>query len=155
MPQHVSADEVDDFETATRDLVGLALRSVDHVDMSLPQFRLLLTLHEIGPASSTDCARALGVVGSSITRLADRLHTSGHLFRGSDPSHRSIVRLELTDTGRKVVRQVNDRRRTELAAALSHLTPEARADCAQALRDLHSVLSEEGKNDDLRRHLPL
>lgn len=154
MPRTASADEVNVFESATRDLVGLALRSVDELDISLPQFRLLLTLSEIGPASSTDCARALGVVGSSITRLADRLDASGHLVRGSDASHRSIVTLELTELGRSVVAQVNMRRRTELASVLDQLAPEARAQCASALRDLHEILGAKLANDDLRRHLP-
>ena len=43
-----SADELVAFEIAARDLVGLALRSVENLEVSLPQFRLLLVLHEQG-----------------------------------------------------------------------------------------------------------
>lgn len=152
----VPPGEVDAFETATRDLVGLALRSVHDLDVTLSQYRLLLTLHDLGPSSSSACAAALGVVGSSITRLADRLLASGHLVRGTHPDNRSMVTLHLTDAGRQVVDEVNDNRRRELRRALAHLDPEVRAACTSALRQLHAPLTAGiADSDELRRHLPL
>jgi DNA-binding MarR family transcriptional regulator len=145
-----SPTELVAFEAATRDLVGLAMRSVDRLEVSLPQFRLLLVLHEQGCSTATQCARALGVVGSSVTRLADRLDASGHLTRGADPTNRSVVTLELTAAGRAVVRQVTSRRRRELKRALDRLDPADRAACAATLGMLHELL----QGEDARR-LPL
>jgi DNA-binding MarR family transcriptional regulator len=135
-------DEVLAFEVATRDLVGVALRSVADLQVSLAQFRLLLVLHERGRSTSTECAQALGVVGSSVTRLADRLHASGHLSRVADPTNRTIVALELTEDGRKLVRQVTSRRRRELSRVLDRIDPAERAACAAALRTLHERLGD-------------
>lgn len=132
------------FEVATRDLVGLSLRSVADLDLSLPQYRVLLVLHEQGTSSSTAVARALGVVGSTITRLADRLDASGHLVRGADPDNRSVVTLELTPLGRSVVKKVVTRRRRDLAAALSALDPAERSACAEALEKLHQSMAAAG-----------
>lgn len=142
-----AADELAAFEIATRDLVGVALRSVDQLEVSLPQFRLLLVLHEQGRCTSTQCANALGVVGSSVTRLADRLHASGHLVRGTDPANRSVVTLELTARGRKVVTQANARRRRDLGRVLDQLDPAQRAGGAQALRALHELLGDAYADD--------
>ena len=153
-PAKTSPDELAAFEVATRDLVGLALRSIEHLEVSLPQFRLLLVLHELGRSSSTQCAQALGVVGSSVTRLADRLHASGHLVRGADPGNRSVVTLELTDSGRRVVRQVTTRRHRELSEVLDRLDSAERAICAAALEKLHQVLVET-ETGDSRARLPL
>jgi DNA-binding MarR family transcriptional regulator len=136
-------EELVAFEVATRDLVGVALRSVDRLEVSLPQFRLLLVLHEHGRSTSTHCAQALNVAGSSVTRLADRLHASGHLIRGVDESNRSVVILELTAPGRRVVRQVTTRRRRELSRVLDLLDPATRVTCAAALRTLHQHLGDE------------
>jgi DNA-binding MarR family transcriptional regulator len=147
-------DELVAFETATRDLVGVALRSVENLEVSLSQFRLLLVLQELGRSSSTECAHALGVVGSSVTRLADRLHASGHLIRGTDPGNRSVVTLELTDSGRRVVEQVVERRRGELSRALDDLDEDERAACATALRHLHTLLAGGGHSEPHDR-LPL
>ncbi|OBK73167.1 MarR family transcriptional regulator [Mycobacterium sp. 1164985.4] len=137
-------DELVAFEVATADLVGVALRSVDRVDVSLPQFRLLLVLAQSGPSTSSACAAALGVVGSSVTRLADRLHARGYLMRGGDPANRSVVTLELTDKGRDVVRQVTAYRRRELRRVLDRIAAADRAACATVLRTLH----ERFANDD-------
>jgi DNA-binding MarR family transcriptional regulator len=146
-----SVDELVAFELATRDLVGVALRSVDQVEVSLPQFRLLMVLQQSGRSTSTECAKALGVVGSSVTRLADRLHASGHLLRGADPLNRSVVTLELTTQGRKLVRQVTARRRRELSRVLDRIDPAERAACATVLRTLHERFGD----DDQHNSMPL
>lgn len=151
----VHSTEILAFETATRDLVGLALRSVDSLAVSLPQFRLLLTLYDLGPSSSTACASALGVVGSSITRLADRLDSAGYLVRGTDPDNRSVVVLSLTDAGQTVVREATEHRRRELRSALADLDPDIRAACATALRQLHAALDSRSSTASPLRHLPL
>ncbi|GLP75210.1 transcriptional regulator [Mycobacterium antarcticum] len=146
-----TVEELVSFEVATRDLVGVALRSVDEVGVSLPQARLLLVLAQLGRSTSTECANALGVVGSSVTRLADRLHATGHLVRGADPGNRSVVTLELTTKGRKLVRQVTTRRRRELSRVLDQINPAERAVCATVLRILHERFSE----DDRHSAMPL
>jgi DNA-binding MarR family transcriptional regulator len=140
-PSKTSDEELSAFEVATRDLVGIALSSVEQLEVSLSQYRLLLLLQTRGRASSTQCAEALGVVASSVTRLADRLHASGHLVRGVDPDNRSVVTLELTDAGRQVVRRATSSRRRELSRALALLDPAERAACVSALTKLHRVLA--------------
>lgn len=153
-PPTSSAAELAAFEVATRDLVGVALRSVERLEVSLPQFRLLLVLYELGRASSTQCAQALGVVGSSVTRLADRLHASGHLVRGADPDNRAVVTLELTDAGRRVVREVRRRRHQALRQVLDRLDPEERAACAAVLQKVHRMVAD-ARTDGPHARLPL
>lgn len=132
------AGELRAFEMASRDLVGVALRSLQHVEISLPQYRLLAVLHEHGRSSSTQCAKTLGVAGSSVTRLADRLHASGHLARVADPSNRRIVALELTPQGRRLVNKVAARRHQDLSRVLDQIDPAERAACAAVLATLHT-----------------
>src|SRR5699024_1827932 len=90
-PTETTARELATIQLATSDLVGVALRSVEDLEVSLPQFRLLRVLDELGAASATRCAQVLGVGGSSITRLVDRLDASGHLVRRPDAGNRSAV----------------------------------------------------------------
>ncbi len=143
-------DELRAFELATRDLVGVALRSLDDLEVTLPQFRLLALLQEQGRCTSTHCAKELGVAGSSVTRLADRLHASGHLVRVADPSNRRIVALELTPQGRKLVQQATARRRRELSRVLDQIDPAQRAACATVLATLHERF-QDGSGDQPRR----
>ena len=141
----VSRGEVHAFEVATRDLAGVALRSIDQLgdDLSLPQFRLLLVVYDNGPCSSIEVARAMGLAPSSVTRLADRLTESGHVLRRVDPANRTMVILDLSPSGQSLARKVIRRRRRELTALLEHLDPDVRAVCAQGLRDLHAQIGGE------------
>ena len=86
------------LQAATRVLAGVALRSLDVLDgaVTLPQFRMLAVLADLGQARSGQVARVLGLDASTVTRLADRLAAAGHVTRGSEPGHRNVVTLELT-----------------------------------------------------------
>lgn len=139
-----SDDEIRAFQTATRDLISVALHSLDAEGdgVSLPQMRLLLALRDLGRCPSSRVAQALDLGASSVTRLADRLAASGHVLRGSDPHHRSVVTLELSDRGRTLVGRVLAWRHEELARILSRIDPAVRAQAARALMDFHSVVGD-------------
>ena len=115
----------DVLQAATRVLAGVALRSLDVLDsaVTLPQFRLLAVLADLGPAPSGRAARALGLDPSTVTRLADRMVAAGHVSRGTAPQHRGVVTLELTASGRHLVAVADGWRRQELARILARLAP--------------------------------
>lgn len=142
---HELDTQVETLQTATRDLVGVALRSLDLIEghVSLPQFRMLAVLGELGRCPSSAVARELGLGASSVTRLGDRLEASGHIVRGHDPRSRSVVTVELSPTGRALVTRVMRWRRAELARLLGHLPAGRRAELAGALRELHAAVSGE------------
>ena len=123
------------LQAATRVLAGVALRSLDVLDsaVTLPQFRLLAVLADLGPAPSGRAARALGLDPSTITRLADRMVAAGHVARGTDPQHRGVVTLQLTASGRDLVAAADAWRRRELARIMARLAPPERAAVTDAL----------------------
>jgi len=113
------------LQAATRMLAGVALRSLDALDsaVTLPQFRLLAVLADLGPVPSGQAARTLGLGPSTVTRLADRMVAAGYAARGGSPQHRGVVTLELTAEGRALV-AISDRwRREELARIMTRLAP--------------------------------
>jgi DNA-binding MarR family transcriptional regulator len=138
------AEKVEVLQAATRVLAGVALRSLDVLDgtVSLPQFRVLAVLADPGRARSAQVARALGLDASTVTRLADRLVAAGHVVRGSDPGNRTVVTLELTDSGRNLVTQVTQWRRQELARILGLLAPGDQDTLVDALRRLVEAAGE-------------
>jgi len=135
---------VEVLQAATRVLAGVALRSLVVLDdtVSLPQFRVLAVLADLGLARSTHVARALGLVASTVTRLADRLVTAGYVVRGSDPGNRKLVTLELTHTGRELVAGVSGWRHEELTRILGRLAPDERVFLADALQRLIEAAGE-------------
>jgi len=131
-------------QAATRVLTGIALRSVDVIDgaVTLPQFRMLAVLADLGRARSVQVARALGLEASTVTRLAGRLVAAGHVTRGSEPGHRGVVTLELTATGQELVSQVAAWRQQELSRILKQLPPAARRQLTTALHQLVAAAGE-------------
>ena len=140
----VQRAEVDAFVAVTRDLVGVALRSIAPEGVTVTQFRVLLVLHDQGQSPSAQVARMLGVVPSSVTRLASRLVTAGLVERSPVPQHRGVVALSLQPAGTRLVLRVMQRRVDELTAVLACLPAQARASAAETLRDVHDLL---GKNE--------
>jgi DNA-binding MarR family transcriptional regulator len=135
-PAGPDAAMVETLQAATRILAGVALRSLDVLggEVSLPQFRVLAVLADLGRARSGRVARALGLEASTVTRLADRLVNSGHVTRGRDPRHRGVVTLALTPSGEDLVARVLQWRRDELSRILGHLAPVDREAATRALR---------------------
>ncbi len=137
-------DTLETLQAATRVLAGVALRSVDVLDgaVTLPQFRMLAVLAELGRARSVQVARALGLEASTVTRLADRMVAAGYVSRGGEPGHRGVVALELTVSGKHLVDQVAAWREQELARIYRQLPPAGQAQVTRALRQLVEAAGE-------------
>ena len=131
----LAAETADVLQAATRMLAGVALRSLDVLDavVTLPQFRLLAVLADLGQVPSGQAARALGLDRSTVTRLAGRMVAAGHVARGTDPRHRGMVTLELTPSGRDLVAAADAWRRQELARIMARLSPAQQAVVTVAL----------------------
>jgi DNA-binding MarR family transcriptional regulator len=123
------------LQAATRVLAGVALRSLDALEsaVTLPQFRLLAVLADLGPVPSGQAARALGLDRSTITRLADRMVAAGYVTRGTSPQHRGVVTLDLTASGRDLVATADAWRRHELARIMARLAPAEQATVSTGL----------------------
>jgi DNA-binding MarR family transcriptional regulator len=128
--------DVADLEALTRLLVGLAWHSAHAAPagVTFAQFRLLLVLGDLGRVPSSRLAAALGVNASSVTRMAGTLQAKGYLVRGAVEHNRSVVTVEVTDTGRRVVAQVLERRHAALGAVLDRMPPAVRRAVADAAR---------------------
>jgi DNA-binding MarR family transcriptional regulator len=123
------------LQGAMRVLAGVALRSLDALNsaVTLPQFRLLAVLADLGPVPSGQAARTLGLDPSTVTRLADRMVAAGHVSRGTAPRHRGVVTLELTASGRDLVSAADEWRREELGRIMTRLTSREQAAVAAGL----------------------
>ena len=138
---HPTPTEVEAFLGVTRDLVGVALRSIAPEGVNVPQFRLLFVLHERGSTSSAQAARSLDLVPSSVTRMADRLVAAQLIERNGIPVHRGVVARSLTERGSALVTRVIQRRHDELVGVLACLAPTIRSAAVEAMTAIHDLLS--------------
>ncbi len=97
------------------------------LDITPAQSRLLRTLAHYGsPPRMADLAERLEVVPRAVTTLVDGLEASGRVRRAPDPSNRRVIRIELTDQGRKALRELRGARRAAAEEILAPLTEEQR-----------------------------
>ena len=103
------------------------------------QSRLLRTLaHYDEPPRMADLAERLEVVPRAVTTLVDGLEASGKVRRAPDPTNRRVIRIELTDDGRKALSELRGARRSaaeEILAPLSNDQRESLGGLLDALVD--------------------
>jgi DNA-binding MarR family transcriptional regulator len=133
------------LQAVTRVLAGVALRSLEALDsaVTLPQFRLLAVLAGPEPVPTGQAARTLGLDPSTVTRLADRMVSAGHVTRGTSPQHRGVVTLELTASGRDLVAAADAWRRHELARIMARLAVPEQAAVTAALELLVAAAGDD------------
>ncbi|MDH2390753.1 MarR family transcriptional regulator [Streptomyces sp. HNM0663] len=114
----------------TRRLHRSQKRQLESADIAITpaQSRLLRTVaHYDRPPRMADLAERLEVVPRAITSLVDGLEASGCVRRAPDPDNRRVIRIELTDAGRAVLRALRSARRAAAEDILAPLTAEERA----------------------------
>lgn len=142
-PPHES--EIDAVLTGSRALVAAAARSlaaIEELEVSLPQYRVLVLLAARGPQRVQALADALGVNPSTATRAVDRLVSRELARRRRSADDRREVRVSLTGPGRELLDRVTARRRDELARILAGMEPDDRAALARALAALADAAGE-------------
>lgn len=130
--------EVEALVRASRALVAIAVSALDALDdsVTLPQFRALVVLGELGTLRASELADRLGVSASTVTRIADRLAADGLLGRAENPSSRREVLLTISPSGERLVERVIDRRRALMRRLLDTLDTTERAAAVRSLNTL-------------------
>ncbi|MGW0711944.1 MarR family winged helix-turn-helix transcriptional regulator [Streptomyces sp. NPDC002643] len=97
------------------------------VEITPAQSRLLRTVAGYAsPPRMADLAARLEVVPRAVTTLVDGLEASGRVRRVPDPTNRRVIRIEVTDAGREVLRELRHARRSAAEEILAPLSDEQR-----------------------------
>jgi DNA-binding MarR family transcriptional regulator len=133
--EHDVDEVVNAVLTASRLLLAVSARSLASVEhtLTLPQFRMLVVLDSRGELSLSRLADQLAVNPSTAMRMVDRLVALGMASRSESPTDRRLVRLSLTEAGRRTVAEVTSRRRAEIARIVAAMPVDQRVDLVRAL----------------------
>jgi len=135
---------------ASRALLGIVARSVSDAleKVTLPQFRVLVVLAGSGAMRMGALAARVGAVPSTFSRSIDRMVEGGWVIRQESPQSRREILVDLTDEGRRLVDQVTERRRRQVASVLTSLAPDEQQQIIDAL-ELFSTAAGEPTPEDL------
>jgi long-chain acyl-CoA synthetase len=114
------------------------------VDLSLPQYRMLVFLAEGGPAAASALAGKLGVSRPSVTALVDGLVARGWAVRSTDPVDRRRVAHVVTEDGLAALARADEVVESRLAdLATSIPDPDRRAAAYAGLAEWHGAMNTE------------
>lgn len=96
------------------------LRWMD-LDLTMPQFKLLLLIASRNGARVGDLAQRLGVTPPTVTTLLDRLEEQSLVRRDDDAGDRRLVIARLTLQGRRLLQRLNMQPDPVLSECISDL----------------------------------
>jgi DNA-binding MarR family transcriptional regulator len=131
-----SPEDIDAIMLAAQVLIAVTAQSVVSVEeqVTLPQLRILVMIASRGPQNLTAVAQGLGVHASNATRTCDKLVDAGLIHRSDDPADRRNLVLQLTPSGRQLIRTMTERRRAAIANVLARMPSPLRTELIPALR---------------------
>jgi DNA-binding MarR family transcriptional regulator len=130
--------------TASRALVGVSARSLAHVEdaVTITQFRTLVVLEGHGDTRLNQLAERLAVTPSTALRMVDRLIAARLVTREANKADRREVLIGLTHEGARLVREVTERRRGEIATIVAAMPQEGREEVVAALNAFAQAAGE-------------
>jgi len=108
------------------------------VDLTMPQFKVLLFLFIEGPARMGVLASALGVSMTTVTGIIGRLVRQRLVVRRSGDEDRRIVVCELSVKGRRLIMRLWEQRQARVRSLLSRI---ATADLRLVSAGLEAILN--------------
>lgn len=111
-------------------------------DFTPSQIRTLLTFREDKEYSMSELGRNIQVKSSTITDIIDRLENEGIAERFRDNGDRRMVKVRLTDKGKKVRREFSQERRKEMEALFSRLNDEDKKALLYHLDGAYQILKK-------------
>lgn len=92
------------------------------LDLRFTQFLILKRLFLLGPMSATELARSVELDGGAMTRQLDQLESRGLLRRCPHEQDRRALRIELTDAGSEIWKELTGCNERVLQAAQRSLS---------------------------------
>jgi DNA-binding MarR family transcriptional regulator len=143
-PTDDSVDTIADaLLVVSRLLVAISARSIAGVDQTLtiPQFRALVIMSNVGPVKLTSLARLLGLPPDTVAPMVQRLDRAGLVAR-ADAAVPRVTVVGLSRRGQRVVDKVTLMRRAEIASVVSMMPLGQRRELVTALSAFASASGE-------------
>jgi DNA-binding MarR family transcriptional regulator len=119
--------------------IHLTTQSGD-VSLERSAYGIMCQLADDGPQRLGALAAAFGLDPSTITRQVRDLENAGFAFRETDPSDRRAYVLDLTATGRDVLKRSREHRRSRLGDALSSWSSRDLNDFGRLLQEFNTSM---------------
>jgi DNA-binding MarR family transcriptional regulator len=109
---------------------------MDQIGLHRAQATVLCRLFVQDGLSQSEIAEQLAVQGATVTTMLQRMEEASLVTRHRDPNDNRLVRVYLTDAGRRLERDINAQFMRVEAATFAGLSPEDRGALRRMLRQM-------------------
>lgn len=123
---------------------GFAGRQSDEIikgKISLPQFLILGYLYKSREAAMSEISRYMATTLSASTGIVDRMINAGLVERRREESDRRVVKIKLTEKGRKIIARIFNQRLTMIKEVFGKLSAGERKAYLDILYKVRDILS--------------
>jgi DNA-binding MarR family transcriptional regulator len=120
----------------------LRLKIWEERQLTVSQLRLAHLIRDRGNPSLGELAEDLGITGATMSGLIDRLSRRGLVERLPDVADRRVVRVQLTEEGQRLSRELQRTGREFLRLVFERIGPDAAAELAHALQPFSNAAHE-------------
>lgn len=113
--------------------------------LSMPQMGALLYVSRRGTCGVSDIGDDQGVTNAAASQTIDRLVHQGFVVRNEDPKDRRAKRVELTPTGRTVVKEASEARRRWFIEMAERMSADERRTAVDGLRVMIRAVGNVGE----------
>ncbi len=139
----VTADPIEMVEEQAQELMRqLDLLSGSKVqeDISYGQYKVLSVIHNQGPISVGNLGRLVGSAQSTTSEMVARLTKAGLVTKVRGPYDGRVVMVELTESGRQLMRRRRKRVREGYQSLFEQMPDPQREQFVESLRSLNDLL---------------
>lgn len=101
----------------------------------------LLSTQEKAPII-TDLAKQLSISCPMMTHIIDRIESKGLACRARDSSNRRIIKIELTNKGKKLLEKFKKEQKNRILTFLEMLSPKERVDFINSFNTLMDIMEK-------------
>lgn len=130
--------------------IGQEIHEHDACEITIPQFRALMTLQNHAGATVSLMAEHLGVSLPAVSRLIDGLVERGFITRATPAHDRRRVQLSLTEDGRAMLGRVHQQAIGFLAGHLTAFLDDDLERISQSMVLLQSVFGRFNPLDEMK-----
>ncbi|MCX8043299.1 MAG: MarR family transcriptional regulator [Desulfobacterota bacterium] len=121
------------------------------IPFSLSQMKALSAFHEDRQYTMSELSKNALVKMPSMTEMVDRLEAEGILKRIRDTKDRRVVKVSLTERGKKIHAKMIGRRREEMSKLFGQLSSSDLNQLVAALREVSSILRKITNDEEKKR----
>lgn len=113
-------------------------RRMSHLKLTNPQYSVLEALSEEGTMPLKSISKRLNVTGANITCVMDNLQKRNYAERVPSREDRRIINAELTNEGKKIVKEFTPLYRESIKEEIKNLTDEEKNNLVELLSKLNN-----------------